>query len=395
MTRRQTAPAIGADIVRVRARCCLLMLAAVALTSCRSTFQRSAGQAGQSAQGLPNTAFTGAPPPGYQPGPHAPGPALPFQPAGPWTPAGIARPWPPMEYLRDGGDNGKAVAVSPNWEVYGLEPEDTVAHYDTLDGHTLVQPSNEVAIYAPRFGAVRVVTRIAAHEQVHRASGVKFGEQLGKHDLVDAPNTTLQRTQARGGIGTRMASAYRTRQGSGAIRKSLAAKGFQDTFLPFEDLSAIRDGSFDQAEKARLAEGIVAARIWSQDLSVHVAIDGQAATAHVQNERLEEVYTVKDLRHSPRLRLIKVASTQMAQPGDTIDFTLRFDNVGDQPLGNIVLVDNLTTRLEYMPDSAQSSVPSEFSVEPNEADSLVLRWEIDEPLEPGQGGIVRFRCRVR
>jgi uncharacterized repeat protein (TIGR01451 family) len=374
-----------------------LALSFLLLASCRSHSLRSQGQPGAaSAQGLPNTAFTGGPPPGYVPGQHPPaGPPLPYDPRGTWAPPGISQPWPPMEYLRDGGDGGTPVAVSPNWELYGLEPEDTVAHYDTIDGHTMVQPSNQVAIYAPRFGAVRVVSRIAAHDQVHRASGVAFGEQLVKHDLVAVPNRTLQRTQARGGVGTRLASAYRMRQGNGAISTALVAKGFQDTFLPFEDLSAIRDGSFDQSDKARLAESMAAARIWSHDLAVQVSIDGRAAVAHVQNERAEEIFTVKDLRDSPRLRVIKVASTQAMHPGDTVDFTLRFDNVGYQPLGNIVLIDNLTTRLEYVPDSAQSSVASRFSVETNEAESLVLRWEIDEPLEPGEGGIVRFRCRVR
>ena len=89
-----------------------------------------------------------------------------------------------------------------------------------------------------------------------------------------------------------------------------------------------------------------------------------------------------------------VASTQTAQPGEFIDFTLRFDNVGDQPLGNIVLIDNLTTRLEYVADSAQSSVKAEFAAQGNEGESLVLRWEITDPIEPGEGGIVRFRCRV-
>ena len=48
-----------------------------------------------------------------------------------------------------------------------------------------------------------------------------------------------------------------------------------------------------------------------------------------------------------------------------------------------------------MPDSAQSSLRGAFSVEPNEGDSLVLRWEIDKPIEPGDGGVVRFRCVVR
>jgi hypothetical protein len=31
----------------------------------------------------------------------------------------------------------------------------------------------------------------------------------------------------------------------------------------------------------------------------------------------------------------------------------------------------------------------------NEAESLVLRWEIIEPMKPGEGGVIRFRCRVR
>ncbi|MEK6237035.1 MAG: hypothetical protein N2C14_20190, partial [Planctomycetales bacterium] len=31
----------------------------------------------------------------------------------------------------------------------------------------------------------------------------------------------------------------------------------------------------------------------------------------------------------------------------------------------------------------------------NEGDSLILRWELEEPLQPGQGGIIRFKCRVR
>ncbi len=35
-----------------------------------------------------------------------------------------------------------------------------------------------------------------------------------------------------------------------------------------------------------------------------------------------------------RIRLCKVASEQMANPGDTISFTIRFDNVGEQPLSN-------------------------------------------------------------
>jgi len=345
--------------------------------------------------GLPGAAWTGAPPgeviapAGFQ------GPPLPYQVAGPWSPPGLAKPWPEQEYLRDGGDSGPPVAVSPDWEIQGLDLEDTVAHYDSLDGRTLVEPSNKVHIYAPRFGSVRTVTRIVANEQVNQPIGVERPVGVAKNEDVTVPASSLQRYQARGDIGTRMLGAYRSRQGDGALSNTLSSKSFQDAFLPFEDLSLIRNGIHQNSEKARLADSVQAAIVWSHDLAVQVFVDAQEAVAVSQNERTEEIYTVKDLRNSPKLRLVKVASTQTAQPGEEIDFTLRFDNIGDQPLGNIVLVDNLTTRLEYLPDSAQSSVKAEFSTAANEGESLVLRWEIAEPLEPGQGGIVRFRCRVR
>ena len=41
------------------------------------------------------------------------------------------------------------------------------------------------------------------------------------------------------------------------------------------------------------------------------------------------------------------------------------------------------------------SVKADFFAEENEGESLVLRWEIIDPLEVGQGGIIRFQCRVR
>ena len=31
----------------------------------------------------------------------------------------------------------------------------------------------------------------------------------------------------------------------------------------------------------------------------------------------------------------------------------------------------------------------------NDGDSLTLRWEFADPLGPGEGGLVRFHCRVR
>jgi uncharacterized repeat protein (TIGR01451 family) len=98
---------------------------------------------------------------------------------------------------------------------------------------------------------------------------------------------------------------------------------------------------------------------------------------------------------NPKLRLIKLASCGHAALGEVVEFTLRYDNVGDQVIGNVTIVDNLSTRLEYVPESAKSSVDADFLTQSNDAGSLILRWEIRDPVEPGDGGVLRFRAKVR
>ena len=84
-----------------------------------------------------------------------------------------------------------------------------------------------------------------------------------------------------------------------------------------------------------------------------------------------------------------------ANPGDTVDFTIRFDNLGLQAIGSVVILDSLSTRLEFVSDSAQCSLEARVSTQPNEGDSLMVRCELLNPLKPGQGGVLRFQCRVR
>jgi hypothetical protein len=62
---------------------------------------------------------------------------------------------PREEFVCNGGDQNVEVQVKQDWTIQGLHDGDTVVHYDTLDGKTVVQPSNEVCLYAPRFAAVR------------------------------------------------------------------------------------------------------------------------------------------------------------------------------------------------------------------------------------------------
>ncbi len=173
-------------------------------------------------------------------------------------------------------------------------------------------------------------------------------------------------------------------------------RGFsQDMFLPYENLVTIRTGRYEVAEMARLATSADAAITWTHDLGVLVLIDRERAAAAVRDQSLATVYGVDESPGSPRLRIIKVASTANALPGETVDFTLRFDNVGSQVIGNVTIIDNLTTRLELVPDTAECSLKANFLTEPNDGDSLALRWEIIDPLTPNDGGVIHFKCRVR
>jgi uncharacterized repeat protein (TIGR01451 family) len=313
---------------------------------------------------------------------------------GPWAPPGIAVPWPEQEYLRDGGDKETHVIVRRDWTVDGLDLEDTVAHYDTLDGRTVVEPSNEVCLYAPRFAAVRRVDNVFEGEQLARAGGHTQPIALAGHEEEQFAATNMQPLQPIGDRASRRANIAKQRDMGVPVFTVLAPVPLQDRIKPHENLERYLAGELTADQKALLRKAAQAAIVWESNQAVQIILDGKRAQADVQVQDVAVVYRV-DEPSNPKLRLCKTASATSALPGEEIEFTLWFDNIGDQPIGNVTILDNLTTRLEYVPESAQSSVQATFSVSPNNGDSLTLRWEVTEPLEPGEGGIVRFKCRVR
>jgi uncharacterized repeat protein (TIGR01451 family) len=359
-----------------------------------SCLEQSAGSAG-----LPPEAYTGVPPAGVCPPPMGPpgmeqGVPLPYAPVGPWAPPGIAGPWPEDEYICDGGDAGLPARVGKQGAILGLEVEDAVAQYDTLDGRTVVEPSNRVCIYSPRFGAVRQVVSLVCDEQLDRSAGFSGPTKLARCDESLPVLSTKQNVQADDKIAARPPVVMRSKQDSGAMSSALGPWGFQDALKPYENLAIIRDGMMQSSEMAHLARGANAAIAWTHKQAVEVILDHQAAAADTGYEKLQSVFTVETPNH-PRLRIEKVASTPFAEPGDEVSFTLRFDNTGDQVIGNVTILDNLSGRLEYVPQSAQCSLKAQFFTGPNEADSLVVRCEVTDPLPPGKGGVVRFTCKVR
>ena len=172
-------------------------------------------------------------------------------------------------------------------------------------------------------------------------------------------------------------------------------RGFQGGFKTYENLRLMKTGYLDNREKGRLSIAIQRAIAWESDVSAQSTTDNLRVNVAKDVREAREAVHVKTEFGRPQLRLVKIASTNVARPGDFVDFTIRFDNVGGQTIGNVTILDNLTGRLEYIADSSECTVEGQFLTEPNEGGSEVLRWEITDPLKPGKGGVIRFRCRVR
>lgn len=349
---------------------------------------------------LPPDAWTGAPAygavgacPAHPSG--APASVQTVGPRGQWRPPGIPAPWPRDEYLFDGGDRGVGVEVLEDWSVLGLDQEDTVAHYDTLDGRLVVEPTNQVQIYSPRFAAVRKVCGPSSYRHQDRLAGVKQPVHLHSQEARRIATTAIQPVGPERYMGIDGPLRFREGVRGGMLGGSEGLDTVSNKFKPFENFRIIRHGKFDNSEKARLAASLDAALVWAADQAVQVSINAVMASVATNDSGAQSVYRYDLPEGKPRLRVVKVASRKEAKPGDEIEFTIRFDNVGDQLVGNVTIVDNLTTRLEYVADSAECSVQANFLTQENDAESLVLRWEINDPLEVGQGGIIRFKCRVR
>ncbi|HMP79119.1 MAG TPA: hypothetical protein PKD54_06685 [Pirellulaceae bacterium] len=302
-------------------------------------------------------------------------------------------PWD--EYLCDGGDQGLKVKVDDEWNLFGLDPSDTIGHFDTLDGVRKVVESNRVCIYSPRFAAVRKLSLLTSESGNLRAQAVAEEQELITSRGKDFSATTVQQLQPQRNRSTTHAQSFRDRTRGVPAENTVGLLGANATFKPYNNLHLIRFGRHQGSETPRLQLGTTSAGVWQDNLGLQVMLDRSLPVLVNDVAKAQEIVTVKTDRGEAKLSLTKVASKIAATPGEEVEFTIRFDNVGGDVIGNIVLVDNLVTRLEYVADSAECSVEADFTATRNDADSLVLRWELRDPLPPGKGGIIRFKCRVR
>jgi uncharacterized repeat protein (TIGR01451 family) len=208
------------------------------------------------------------------------------------------------------------------------------------------------------------------------------------------PIIASQRKAVKVDMGQQPANLFRQRQQAGELENLQATMEAVNTVSAYANLSIIRTGEVSDAEKALVERSKQAAIALTGVQAPQVLFGVKQAHAEVGIQEAGIIYVTNGPEH-PKLRLLKLASRGNAEPGEEIEFTLRYDNIGDQVIGNVTVVDNLSTRFEYVPDTAKSSVDADFLTQSNDEGSLILRWEIRDPVKPGEGGVLRFRVKVR
>jgi uncharacterized repeat protein (TIGR01451 family) len=342
---------------------------------------------------LPRSAWTGQPPVGIDE-PHGNSGGIPYPDN--WRPPGIAGPWPADEYLKQGGDREQTVNVGKDWSIDNLDSEDAVIHYHTLDGRLVVQPTNRLSIYAPRFGSVRRMDGLDQLDYQVKLAGVDVPTSLGHRNSAQSPGGMLQQMQPQRHLVVRSSSSYRERTRGIDLYNREGLLSDMNIAMLERQHQHDQHLQLDNSEKPRLGESVTRAEDKVIKQSAQVTMDDKPASENVSFSGLGKVHIYHMPQGKSRLRITKTSSSQSARPGDTIEFTIEFENVGTQDVGNVTVLDHLTSRLEYVEDSQQTSMEADFFVQESvQEGTTILRWEIIEPLATGKAGTVTFTCRVR
>ena len=302
-----------------------------------------------------------------------------------------------QEYLFDGGDLDPALVVRRDSSVAGLNPTDTVAYYETYDGKLCITPTNRVPIYAPRFGAIRQVTGIVLSEQALATERILAPVSPSKFEDKNLASSMVQPIAPQGEEKVSLIDAFRDRNGGVPLAQVIPPQRMSDAIVPFEAIDFFRTGILKNEDIPVLGQFLQNAKVWETPESLEVLVDGQEAAIALDVKQAQDVHVYELPPGKCSLRICKAASHMIANSGDQISFTIRFDNIGAQPIEKVVILDSLSPRLEYIQESQQSSVAPapKFTSEPNEVGSTVLKWEFKSSLKPGEGGVLHFRALVR
>ncbi len=340
-------------------------------------------------------------------------PPPPMRPYLPWACWPVYDPYlgprpPEEECLKDGGDAGPKAGFDQQGRLRGVDPADTVAEYTDSKGRKHVSASNRVCICVPRFAALRLLTPLAGYETtqvIARSSGL---QERGQFDMRLPARQAQLNEQVSGVHGRLRASAATANEGLVKLIQLRVLNAIDMDIGPGRVLGTNAALRLTEEQRVRLAKQLEVGRQFSvpygtrefegSEVGPQVVgrVEGLKVLAKIEETRDVTVACNEAPRRPDRpLVLFKWADKQSAQVGDVVTFFLKYSNVGGQPITDVAVSDSLTGRLEYVPGSAKADRDAVFTMQQNEAGSLVLRWEIGGTLQPGQSGVVSFQAKVR
>jgi uncharacterized repeat protein (TIGR01451 family) len=295
----------------------------------------------------------------------------------------------------DGGDH-LAPAKVRDGELVQLTAGDTVAKYraeDDLEHQTCIAVSNTTCVFSPRFASVREVVRPFEGSVIAATSRVETDRSVEIDTGLDPVVSGRRR------IGPDTARQNATGMG---IETAAVALAVADELLPDAAIGEEHPQAAANEQDAQPVSRVLDVRdvvgfdipyAWTclQEASVMV---GEKPAAVISSDRTTATLRIEEEGRA-ELTISKSAGNTTARTGEELDFTIAFFNSGNRPLADVVLVDALPQRLEYITDSADATVPASFSTGQGDDGSVVLTWRLTETLEPGETGFVRFRTLVR
>jgi uncharacterized repeat protein (TIGR01451 family) len=253
---------------------------------------------------------------------------------------------PKEECFLNGGDREDPLGIGSFGRVGGLNPNDVGIEY-TIGGRRRVTSScNVVCICSPRFMIQRVevapvgfVLPFGPAENIALKAPGRFQEQIGMNQFVGRTNPTELETKLK-------PSAFVGKVGTSFF------------------IGSSRPAVFAQVEGVQITAAVVEPEVLTNT--------------------------------SCPLTVTKDVTPGGAVPsGAEVTITIRYKNTGNKPVSDVVVNDSLSGRLEYVPGSQESDRAANFTTAPNDAGSVVVRWEVPGTLLVGQSGTVRFRAKVR
>jgi len=298
----------------------------------------------------------------------------------------------------DGGDHQRpAIAIGPD-RLGHLTAGDTVARYHAADEMpdsdcARLVTSNCACVFAPRFGAVREVTRPLEEAKPEGPRGYAADTSVELEERREPVCGKVQTVSLEAAKKSLPGIAVQDRLGPLAVDQGDMPNEDDGVVGPVEDIAEQTPELERQRQRPLVKVGFDVPIAWTCIKAANVLVGEQSAQV-VAVDRGTATLRFEEPGRA-ELTLCKRAGTDTARSGEELDFTIVMLNSGDRPLSGIVLADALPTRLDYVPQSAAASVEADFATETGDDGSTVLTWRLKETLRPGESGFVRFRTIVK